>query len=167
MRLRNEFLNQRILLRVCGAKSEHPALQSQLNCSRCEKCLGTIASLLLARIDPNTCGFQVDASTFELMRFILVKKLLPRRYLNVWWKPIQRNIPEQISYDLCGSRSFFEWLKDVRMDSYAAKYHSTRYRLYKILPYWIFSFAKNAFYDRMSRIRFFEPIQLPTKPVGR
>jgi hypothetical protein len=166
-RLKNEFLNHRIQLRVCWARGELLSSPDQLNCNRCEKCLRTIASLLQAHIDPNICGFRVDASTMEVMRFLFKKRLLPQKSLSVWWKPIQKNIPDQISYDLHGSRSFFEWFKKVRLESRARKFLPTLFGLYKFFPYGISHLAKKTFYDRRQGFKIYEPIRLPDKPGDR
>ncbi len=166
-RLRNEFLNHRIPLRVCWAKADPFLSGNQLNCSRCEKCLRTIVALLQAQIDPNTCGFQVDTSTMELLRFVFRKKIFPQKSVNVWWKPIQRAIPEQIAYDLYGSRAFFEWFKKIRLDSCARRSLPTLFYLYRVFPYWISNLAKKIFYDRRQGFKIYEPIPMPTKPGGR
>lgn len=38
--------------------------RENLNCSRCEKCIRTILELILAGIDPNSVGFNVNYATF-------------------------------------------------------------------------------------------------------
>jgi hypothetical protein len=119
----------------------------------------TIASLLVSNIDPNICGFLVDSSSFEVMRFMLEAKLLPKKLIDVWWKPIQEAIPEHVQHDLCGSRSFFEWFQKTRLDSYASADVSVLYHLYGIFPYWFSKACRKAFDVLQPKLKYYEPIK--------
>ena len=129
-----EFLkNNRLMLRVCLS---HSALKNvKLNCSTCVKCLARIAGLVLAGIDPNYCGFEVDHSTFKLMKSIFEKRKAGSvRLLETRWKVLQSMIPERIEGDLYGSKEFFEWFKNFNLD--LARKDVWFYRdLYNRLPY--------------------------------
>ena len=85
--LKNLLINERITLRVCLSTPEYLYPYNIMNCSRCEKCLRTIVYLVYAGIDPNNCGFNVDDSTFDLIRYIFEEKLLTKKQIELWWKP--------------------------------------------------------------------------------
>ena len=68
-----------ILLRVCWSDAKYLTPGNLLNCSKCEKCLRTIVALILAKVDPNKFGFNVDETTFELMKFLLTEKVLTKK----------------------------------------------------------------------------------------
>jgi hypothetical protein len=100
------LLENQLLLRVCLRKLE----KNQLNDSSCEKCLRTIASLVLAGIDPNVCGFNVDNSTFRLMKEMLTNTRVTNDLVSEWL-PIQKLIPARIDFDIYGSKEFYEWFR--------------------------------------------------------
>jgi len=117
-------------LRVC---SRYEILGT--NCQRCEKCGRTITGLLLDGIDPNKCGFNINADTVTSIkesldnaeyfkRMTLVErgeKSFNRLYPVVEWKDIQDHIPETIDDNLYGSKEFFEWLRDFDIMENAKK----------------------------------------------
>jgi len=101
------------LLRVCTSQYR------QFNCSECEKCCRTIIGLVLANIDPNKCGFNVDHNFFQVLKRNLINgKVVPPFFS---WSDIQRHIPESISHNLHDSREFFNWLRDFDIQQ-AAKH---------------------------------------------
>jgi len=159
-RLKRLFENNRLHIRVCWADTEYLLKQNELNCSKCEKCLRTIASLTLEGIDPNKCGFQIDDSTFKIMKYLIEKRYLTKQHLTLWWKPIQEAIPENITQDFHGSKSFFKWFKTINLDSYAAEYKTSLLTLYTIFPYWISNPIRKIFYDSRPKMRIYEPIGL-------
>ncbi len=95
-------------LRVCTSQFD------LLNCGQCEKCLRTIAGLVLENIDPNKCGFNIDADFFVFLRLYFSKS---RRDIYMtkktgMWDDIKRHIPNPLDHDLYGSREFWEWFRD-------------------------------------------------------
>ncbi|MHA1711253.1 MAG: hypothetical protein ACTSUS_04210 [Candidatus Freyarchaeota archaeon] len=120
--------SNKLKLRVCLMQHK------KLNCSACEKCFETIASLILAGIDPNDCGFEVDCSTFKKMKYMFQNKK-DLDFNQLWeWKGIQTMIPERIENDIYGSKEFFEWFRNFNLD--LAQKDVWLYRdLYHRLPY--------------------------------
>ena len=96
-----------LILRVCMEREKAP---KTLNCGNCLKCFRTIAQLVQAEVDPNNCGFQVDNSTFDKMREDIIK----RRILYHFEQNVQSMIPENIEFDIYGSKAYFEWLRNYR-----------------------------------------------------
>lgn len=107
-----DFLgNEKLVLRVCTKSSDQAARERmKLNDSACEKCFRTITSLIAAGIDPNSCGFEVDKTTFKRMKSFLEKRARTKG-LDIHWPDILKSIPEGIDYNLEGSKEFFEWLR--------------------------------------------------------
>jgi len=162
MRLK-KFLNyNRIELRVCWLDPIHLLKMDAMNCSKCEKCLRTIASLALAGISPNDCGFDVDESTFNSMKNLFEKKLLTRQHLELWWKPIQQRVPDNIDVDVFGSKQFFEWFKTLDLDRVARPTYTPLSYIYYKSPYPVSNIAriifqllrqpKKVFYHRASGV---------------
>jgi hypothetical protein len=151
--------NKRIYLRVCWADAEYLLSHDLLNCSKCEKCLRTIAALTHYGIDPNDCGFNVDNSTFKLMRFLLTKKLMTEEHINTWWKPNQRIIPEKLETDLYGSKQFFEWFREVNLDI-MGKTSNTLVSIYLKLPFSISLNLKKIYVNFVQPKRINQPIQV-------
>ncbi len=159
LRLRGLFLKNRLQVRVCWADAGYLLSRDEINCNKCEKCLRTIAALVLSGIDPNECGFHIDNSTFNLMKYLLEKKILSKKHLDLWWKPIQQAIPDSIQKDYYGSRSFFEWFKTIDLDSLSGNYRTPLYVLYTFFPYWISNIFRKVFYDLRPIIKIYEPIE--------
>ena len=120
--------NDDLTFRVC-VRSE--LVDGNLNDSMCEKCLRTLVLLVLASIDPNTCGFTIDESTFSRIRSYWENKksITP----NFSWRKIQEMIPSDIKYDLYGSKDFFEWFRDYEFVITKKNWFYTD--LYTRLPY--------------------------------
>lgn len=106
----------------------------RLNCSNCEKCYRTIAPLILEGIDPNNCGFEVNRSTFKLMRYLLEKKKFGALVVDSIWKVLPTLIPDKMETNLYGSRDFFIWLRNLKFDSRQKKRNLHR-DLFNSLPY--------------------------------
>ena len=117
-----------LTLRVC-LKSN--LIDGNLNDSTCEKCLRTIASLVLAGFDPNECGFKVDESTFTNMRSFWENRKTSLMGSN--WREIRALIPDKLDFDLYGSKEFFEWFRDFDFNSTEKNWFFTD--LYMWLPY--------------------------------
>ena len=110
-----EYLEKdNLKLKVCT----HKSYRAKLNDSTCEKCIKTIASLVLAGIDPNICGFDVDETTFQRLKEYVVNDLHRSRFypLDVWIR-FQKSLPEQIEDDMYGSKEFFDWFKTIDLYS--------------------------------------------------
>lgn len=102
-----------LTLRSCGHRRllEKHKLE-RLNCSECDKCGRVIGMLIVNGVDPNTCGFQATAETYEMIKASIVEKLWNPTYLKYHWQEIQDFIPETIIEDFSGSKRFLEWLRD-------------------------------------------------------
>lgn len=130
-----EFLDaHRSRLRIClqprramGAWSPY-----SLNCSRCEKCLVSIAMLAAAGVDPTECGFSIDRSTFNRMRRVVLRADAVQ--VATYWKPLQQAIPGLIRLDSCGARRFFEWFRRVDLGA-GSRLHRRSFSIYYWLPY--------------------------------
>jgi hypothetical protein len=134
-----EYLNTHDYhLRVCN----DPPLDG-LNCSTCEKCARTIVPLVLEGVDPNACGFRVKRSTFDAIRRNL-EKVEFEGWREVRWKEIQNLIPYEKETDLCGSRDFFMWLRNLNIDSVRKK-RNLHKDLFNLLPYPL-AMLSDAFY---------------------
>jgi len=116
-------------LRVCN----DPPLD-KLNCSACEKCFRTIASLVLEAIDPNKYGFDVKRSTFESMRYLIEKKKQNALRIELFWKVLQTLIPREIETNMFDSKNFFIWLRNLNIETIQKK-ESLQRDLYYLLPY--------------------------------
>lgn len=129
--------NNRIKLRVCWSEPEFLFQHGLMNCGKCEKCLRTIASLAHVGIDPNNCGFDVDGSTFESMKYLLEGKLLTQNSIKAWWKPLQLATPDEEELDVCGSKHFFEWFKKANLDLMGRQHRTLLESAYFKLPYFM------------------------------
>jgi hypothetical protein len=146
-----EYLKKHDLhLRVCN---DPPV--DRLNCSACEKCFRTIAPLVLEGIDPNDCGFRVNRSTFESMRYVLEKKKFGALVVDSFWRVFQTLIPREMETDLYGSRDFFMWLRNLNIDSVRRK-RDLHKDLFNSLPYPL-AMLSDAFYYS-ARNRSIDPI---------
>lgn len=101
-------------LRVCF--SSH----SNYNCCRCEKCLRTIAALILEGMDPRNCNFDIsDKKIFRYIKACLVKGRFEDGKNEIFmWTDIQEHIPEQFNNDMPGSKEFFTWFKEFDLSKY-------------------------------------------------
>jgi hypothetical protein len=107
--------------------------------------LSNIAHLVSEGIDPNDFGFNVDGSTFKLMRFILEEKLLTNTQIKENWKSLQQRIPEKVCGNMYGSEHFFEWFRNADLDSMGRPYRTPLFTLYFKLPYFISNRLKKLF----------------------
>ena len=140
-------------LRVCWDGSY------RTNCGMCEKCMRTIAGLLLEGINPNRCNFETDLTTFKLIkeRFHKGVVLLHEEQL-LMWREIQNHISNHIDERIPGSREFLAWLREYDLSQYRAnkvrqlvwsanrvfrnRQLSTPYASRKIKCYWYITLAK-------------------------
>ena len=125
----SEYLkNENITINVCV---NSVLVNGKVNCSQCEKCLRTIAPLVLSGYDPNNLGFNVDESTFEKMKSLWLDRKLSGN--NNHWLSLREAIPEYIEDDIYGSREFFNWFRDY--DFQSVKEIWFWLELYMRLPY--------------------------------
>jgi len=127
-----EYLqNNKLKLKVCIRRLE----RDKLNDSTCPKCLKAILTLLLAGIDPNECGFEVDDSTLKKFRSFFENELAQSTFHTIrTWLKFQNYVPDQINYNLYGSKEFFDWFK--RFDLKSREKNVWLYRdIYNTLPY--------------------------------
>lgn len=87
-----------------------------LNCGACEKCTRTQVGLLLAGVDPATCGFATTPETLATIR----ERLEGRRYTMgedevFMWGDIRDHIPARDDEipDRHGSRAQLAWLRGI------------------------------------------------------
>jgi hypothetical protein len=135
--IKNYLLKDDLKLKVCINKLEMP----KLNDNTCKKCLNTITDLVLAGIDPNKCGFQVDESTWTTFKGYLENDLERETFGgNRGFLRKQKNLPNHIEHDIYGSRDFFNWFRDFDLQSkekdvwfYRDIYNSLPYSMARIL----------------------------------
>jgi len=93
-------------LRVCFSQF------TDFNCGICEKCLRTMASLVLENIDPAECNFKVNDRTFKLVKNLIKNNLLISDDNTCrMWEEIRESIPVDLNEKMYGSKEFFQWLK--------------------------------------------------------
>jgi len=100
--------NNNLILRVCNSREKSGSL---LNCSQCEKCFRTIVPMLQVGLDPNNYGFTVNESTANKIKKMFLESGISTQVLDYQWGPIIEAIPENIEYDIYGSRELLEWIK--------------------------------------------------------
>jgi hypothetical protein len=148
-KMRGELTDNRIFLRVCWSDAKYLAPNNLLNCSQCEKCLRTIVALILAQVDPNKCGFNIDETTFELIKFLLTEKAMTKKGIETWWKPLQQDIPENLETDIHGSKKFIEWFKECNLNQMGKTYRTMLHSIYFNLPFKVSNYLKKI-HDRIS-----------------
>jgi hypothetical protein len=110
----------------------------EYNCGRCEKCLRTIASLLLEGKDPQDCNFNMSRQTLDLIKRNFSKREIylgeDERFM---WQDIQNHIPDDVGEGAYGEKEFFEWLRQYDMKNYRSNkvrmliYYVTYFSRYK------------------------------------
>jgi hypothetical protein len=115
-----------ITLKVCT--------KPEFNCSRCSKCYRTIISLLLYRVDPNTCGFKVTEKTFEEMRRYYEKTTFNVIEVSQFLQPMQALVFEKNESIIPGSAEFLEWFKNLDLKDKTTDTWTLR-KVYNELPY--------------------------------
>jgi len=90
-----------------------PTISDVLNCNKCEKCSRTIVGLVLENIDPNKCGFNIEANYFKHVKEKIIKKKIANdEWIIYHWNLIKNAIPNGKKDYLYNSKDFFEWLKN-------------------------------------------------------
>lgn len=103
-------------IRVCGNLKNLTARkdQSALNCSHCDKCGKIIATLCNYGIDPNTCGFTVDATTFARIKSHIVNRIYNIGREQYFWGELKKHINLHAK-DIYGSQAFLRWLRGYQL----------------------------------------------------
>jgi hypothetical protein len=86
------------------------------NCSRCEKCCRTILGLEMAGVDPNECGYVVDADTFAWMKQNLLYGKWSNDSVLFMWEEMQRHASLERVVHKAEAEEFVVWLKNVNFD---------------------------------------------------
>jgi hypothetical protein len=87
----------------------------------------------------------VDDSTFGLMKFVFEEKLLTQNHINLWWKPLQQVIPDEVEADFFGSKQFFKWFRTKNLDSMGKSNRTLLYSLYFKFPYFRVKYFKKIY----------------------
>lgn len=107
-------------LRVCWSQFR------DFNCGKCEKCSRTIAGLVLEKIDPNECGFNIESGFFDFLKQQFIERrfsLSPGKAF--LWRDIQRQIPKVMKHNLCGCKDFFTWLRGFNISRIETQKNNT------------------------------------------
>lgn len=140
--IRKYLEKEKLTLKVCIRRLE----SEELNDNSCEKCLRTIAALVMAGVNPNSCGFKVDDSTFEKMRYLLEKK---KMHLPGSWSRMQKTIPDNLESNLSGANEFFTWFRNFDLKARKPDKRLKEYRaFYNKLPY-MFSKRLDQIYNKV------------------
>ena len=131
--------NEDLTINVCVRSV---LVNGKVNCSQCEKCLRTIAPLVLSGFDPNKLGFTVDESTFETIRSLWSNRKLHGS--NNHWVSLRDAIPDEIQDDFYGSKEFFEWFRNYDFRSVEKNWFWLD--LYMNLPYQIAHYLDMVYY---------------------
>jgi hypothetical protein len=86
------------------------------NCSRCEKCSRTIVGLVLEGIDPNECGYVINADTFSWIK----QNLMRGKWYIDWspfyrWMIIQRRAKLKHNLPDSDAEELFVWLRNANL----------------------------------------------------
>jgi hypothetical protein len=105
-------------------------------------------------IDSNQCGFEVDDSTFKLIKNLIETKKISPKLLQKFWIPVQSIIPGKLEGDLFGSKAFFEWFKMTDLNLAGKPLVNPLSLLYFRLPYYISNTFRKVFHDQgIDRVR--------------
>ncbi|WP_436926253.1 hypothetical protein [Halosimplex amylolyticum] len=90
------------------------------NCNECEKCYRTMVGMVLAGIDPNRFGYEMDERTFEATREALERRAFVMDDHTVFhWQDIQDHVRVDRDFPIDGATEFFEWLATVDIEEIA------------------------------------------------
>ena len=103
-------------LRVCWDSA------GETNCGRCEKCLRTIAGLVVAGMHPNRCNFNIDNKTLAYLADCFNKGIIELHSGQIaMWRDIQQRAPGRSELDVPGMTQFLDWLKRFDFAGYRMK----------------------------------------------
>lgn len=90
-----------------------------LNCSNCEKCYRNIVSLLIAGVDPELYGFEVDDETFKSIRRAFEQGEIHFNEIDLMiWRELQdarSPLGTLTSYEI---ENFFDWFMSANLSDY-------------------------------------------------
>ncbi|HKJ59814.1 MAG TPA: hypothetical protein VKA37_11330 [Halobacteriales archaeon] len=87
------------------------------NCGQCEKCYRTAAGVVLAGLDPNEFGYDVDGETFgEIRRALESGRFALGEDERFMWQDIRRHVPDEGDYPWPEAEAFFDWLRAADLD---------------------------------------------------
>jgi len=124
----NYLKNDKLMLRCC---MDHKNVGNKLNCGIDPHCFTVIPSLVQSGIDPNTCGFDLDESTFIILKNNLKKRGFSEGGIEYIWGKIYDNIPDRIDNDLYGSKEFFKWFKTLDLTKEIEKNNENYSKIYR------------------------------------
>jgi hypothetical protein len=119
------------VLRVC---SRSAFVDGKFNDNRCNKCFNTILRLILNGHDPNEHGFIAYESTWDYLKTKWGNRGFRTRRSR-GWKNMQAMIPDQIDFDVNGSKEFFEWLRGLDIEVMERERYIFFTDLYMWLPF--------------------------------
>ena len=139
--IKKRFIINNNIYPVFSVCNYTPTISSDLNCNKCEKCSRTITGLVLEDIDPNKCGFNIDANYFEYVKERIIKKKFANdEWIVYHWNLIRNSIPEGKEVYLYNSKEFFEWFKNydlsgnIKKTSFSGILNSSVLYFYSKLP---------------------------------
>lgn len=87
------------------------------NCNECEKCYRTMCGMVLAGLDPNQFGYEIDEQTFVRTRTALEQQAFVMDDHTIFhWQDIQNHVQFDRDFPIDGAIEFFEWLATVDID---------------------------------------------------
>ena len=103
--------DQELTLRTCLVS------EAGENCNECEKCYRTAVGLLLAGVDPNDVGYDVDRSTFADIRAAFERgEFTMGEHERYMWQDLKDHLPPEWSYSWPEVEQFFDWLAAADLD---------------------------------------------------
>jgi hypothetical protein len=105
--------NRKLPIRVCSSQFE------RLNCGICNKCLLTIAYLIISGKDPNSVELNINKDFLQSLRKYIIK-LNERKLFKkdiVYWNYLKNNFElEKLDHNLYGCKDFLNWLKTYEIN---------------------------------------------------
>ena len=87
------------------------------NCNDCEKCYRTMVGLLVAGLDPNDHGYEMDRATFgEIRRAFETGRFTIMEHTRFHWEDVQAHLPVEGPFPVPGTAVFLAWLGGVDFD---------------------------------------------------
>ncbi|SDJ55806.1 hypothetical protein [Natronorubrum texcoconense] len=88
------------------------------NCNECEKCYRTMVGMVLAGLDPNRFGYEMDERTFHEVREGFERRTFVMDDHTVFhWRDIQDHVRYDREFPVDSATEFFQWLETVDIDS--------------------------------------------------
>ena len=115
------------------------------NCNECEKCYRSMCGMVLAGLDPNRFGYEMDEQTFEQTRESLERKEFVMDDHTVFhWRDIQNHVRFDREFPVEGATDFFRWLSAVDIDTIsesatAPTHHKFVHAMARNVPYPVYA----------------------------